>query len=118
MLYFLKQYDFIVHPGGNPENIAMKISGADKLYVDNHGTLAIETPLGLIEQQKPYSYQDNEVYSAFTLYKFVGFPVESTISKSAAFTPIKLLICMYALLEIVSICFSFNSNALWNFLSI
>jgi hypothetical protein len=61
------QYDFIVHPGGNPENIAMKISGADKLYVDNHGTLAIETPLGLIEQQKPYSYQDNEVYSAFTL---------------------------------------------------
>ena len=61
------QYDFIVHPGGNPENIAMKISGADKLYIDNHGTLAIETPLGLIEQQKPYSYQDNEVYSAFTL---------------------------------------------------
>ena len=62
------QYDFIVHPGGNPEHIAMKISGADKLNIDNQGTLAIETPLGLIEQQKPYSYQENEVYSAFELH--------------------------------------------------
>jgi len=62
------QYDFIVHPGGNPEHIAMKISGANKLHIDSHGTLLIETPLGLIEQQKPYSYQENEVYSAFELH--------------------------------------------------
>lgn len=50
------KYDLIVHPGGNPNAIAMRYEGADKLEVKNK-ELLIATSVGTIKELYPYSYQ-------------------------------------------------------------
>jgi len=50
------KYDFIVHPGGNPNAIAMRYDGADKLEVKDQ-ELVIGTSVGSLKELYPYSYQ-------------------------------------------------------------
>jgi hypothetical protein len=50
------KYDFIVHPGGNIEDIVLKYDGADDLSIKNY-ELHISTSLGIIKESYPYSYQ-------------------------------------------------------------
>lgn len=55
------KYDFIVQPGANIDNIAMRYTGAKKLSIKNR-ELNIETSLGVSKELKPYTYQfvDNQ----------------------------------------------------------
>ena len=53
------KYDLIVHPGGNPSDIALKYEGADGLEVKNK-ELRIQTSVGELRELNPYSYQYNE----------------------------------------------------------
>jgi gliding motility-associated-like protein len=50
------KYDLIVRPGGNPNAIAMRYDGVDKLEVKNK-ELIIGTSVGSIKELYPYSYQ-------------------------------------------------------------
>lgn len=50
------KYDFIVREGGHPEAIRIAYSGADQVFL-RKGLLYIQTSLGEITEQKPYSYQ-------------------------------------------------------------
>ncbi len=50
------KYDLIVHPGGNPNAIAMRYEGGVKLEVKNK-ELIIGTSVGSIKELYPYSYQ-------------------------------------------------------------
>lgn len=50
------KYDFIVAPGGNPQQIRMRFNGTDNLALDA-GDLVISTSLGEIREKKPYAYQ-------------------------------------------------------------
>ncbi len=50
------KYDFYVHPGADPNAIAIQYQGADKLEL-RHGNLNIHTSLGKITEQHPYAYQ-------------------------------------------------------------
>ena len=50
------KYDLIIQPGGNPKDIQFSYEGADRLFLKN-GHLYIQTSLGDIIEQKPYSYQ-------------------------------------------------------------
>ena len=50
------EYNFIVRPGGNAENIRLKYEGANDLKLVN-GKLQIATSLGDVEEHIPYSYQ-------------------------------------------------------------
>jgi len=50
------KYDFIVHPGADVNNIAMKYTGANKLSVKNK-QLVISTSLGENKELSPYTYQ-------------------------------------------------------------
>jgi len=51
------KYDFIIHPGGNPSNIAMEYEGAEETLLTSAGQLLIRHSLGKIEELKPYTYQ-------------------------------------------------------------
>jgi len=51
------KYDFIVHPGGNPNVIAMRYGGMDSMQCSADGKFRIYSPLGKIEEDEPYSYQ-------------------------------------------------------------
>ena len=63
------QYDFVVNPGGNPSKINFAFNGAESIKLKDDGSLIIKTPLGNIEQGKPYTYQDKTIQSEFILNK-------------------------------------------------
>ena len=50
------KYNFTVYPGGNPDEIALRLSGSNGLYVLN-GRLYIETAYGNMVEQIPVAYQ-------------------------------------------------------------
>ena len=54
------EYDFIVAPGADPNQIKLSIDGAQKLTVDANGDLVIKTAGGAIHQHKPRVYQESE----------------------------------------------------------
>lgn len=54
------KYDLIIHPGGDPSQIVMKYSGADKLSIKN-SELVVKTSVGDVRELYPYSYQPDNV---------------------------------------------------------
>jgi gliding motility-associated-like protein len=50
------KYDLILHPGADPDRIAMKYRGPDKLAIHNR-QLIIKTSVGDAKELEPYSYQ-------------------------------------------------------------
>lgn len=53
------KYDFIVHPGGNVSDIALKYEGADHLVMKNRD-LVIGTSVGDNRELAPFTYQPTE----------------------------------------------------------
>ena len=51
------EYDFIVKPNANHNQIALEIEGANNVRVKENGDLEIETEVGTITQHKPFTYQ-------------------------------------------------------------
>jgi gliding motility-associated-like protein len=51
------KYDFIVHPGGYPEQIQIKTKWVENTQIDMDGNLALENRMGTIVEHKPISYQ-------------------------------------------------------------
>ncbi len=50
------KYDFIVHPGGDPRDIALHYVGAQALRIGPEGGLIAETPLGQMRESAPRSF--------------------------------------------------------------
>jgi len=51
------EYDFVVHPGSNPRTIQIELSGADRIRIDESGTLIIQMGKTELRQPKPFVYQ-------------------------------------------------------------
>jgi hypothetical protein len=51
------KYEFRVRPGGHVEDIRLAYRGVDGLSVDGAGTLLVQTPLGVLRDSAPMSYQ-------------------------------------------------------------
>ncbi len=67
----LFKYNFIIHPGGNINDIQLKFEGADKTFLTEAGHIIIETINGKIDESIPYSYQssvNNEQQSVHAFY--------------------------------------------------
>lgn len=54
------EYDFVVRPGADPNEIMLGFQGSDKLEVDAEGDLLLHTVAGPIRQRKPVIYQEVE----------------------------------------------------------
>lgn len=52
------EYDFVVAPGADPKQIALKIQGARELHIDANGNLVLSLPKGSVELLRPVVYQD------------------------------------------------------------
>ena len=52
------EYDFVVHPGTDPDIIALRFEGAQQLKVDAQGELVLHADDGEIRQRKPSIYQE------------------------------------------------------------
>ena len=51
------EYDFLVAPGSEPDQIALVFQGAESLAIDGDGSLLIETASGTIQQRPPVAFQ-------------------------------------------------------------
>ncbi len=51
------KYEFEVSPHAKPEQIRMKWTGQQGLYINEKGELVLETSVGEMIEQKPYAYQ-------------------------------------------------------------
>ena len=51
------EYDLVVAPGTDPEQIKLGISGAESLRIDGNGNLVLQTVAGDLIEQKPRIYQ-------------------------------------------------------------
>lgn len=74
----LLEYDFIVHPEGNPNQIKISYTGAEAIYLSPQNELIIKTPLGNITEAAPISYQRaGKIQSKYVLEgTTVGFAFE------------------------------------------
>jgi hypothetical protein len=54
------KYSFVVKPGADPEQVRLAYRGADAVRVNGAGQLEIETPAGILQDDRPYAYQEIE----------------------------------------------------------
>jgi len=52
------EYDFVVAPGADPQQIRLAFEGPERLEVDRRGDLLLHTPQGPLRQHKPVIYQE------------------------------------------------------------
>ncbi len=52
------EYDFIVSPGGNPEDILLGFGNVKSVRIDSNGNLVFETSAGQFGATKPIAYQN------------------------------------------------------------
>ena len=64
------KYDFVVHPGADPSQINLLYEGQNPLKLLEDGSICIQTQLGSLKEEKPYTYEqdgDIEVESSYQL---------------------------------------------------
>jgi len=67
------KYDFIVHPGGDPSQIAIRYDGAPSIGQRSDGGISIPTPLATLQEEAPVSFVQHanasrsSIASAFTI---------------------------------------------------
>jgi uncharacterized repeat protein (TIGR01451 family) len=52
------EYDFMLAPGANPQRIAWRFEGVERIEIDDAGELVLHLPDGEVRQHKPIIYQD------------------------------------------------------------
>lgn len=66
------EYDFVVHPGANPQDIQLSYNGTTALNVIEAGSLFAQTPLGTITEHSPYAYQQENKQSIAVKFQLQG----------------------------------------------
>lgn len=69
------EYDFVVHPGGDPGAIALEVSGAGSLATNERGELVMHTAQGDIVQPRPRVFQhgaDGKETEVAAAYRVIG----------------------------------------------
>lgn len=54
------EYDFVLRPGADPDDVRLRFRGARRIRVTAGGDLELETPAGLLVQRKPVIWQQEE----------------------------------------------------------
>jgi len=54
------EYEFVVNPGGNPDDILLTYNGIEGLSTNGEGELLIATAFGEFKETRPYIYQEIE----------------------------------------------------------
>ena len=62
------KYDFIVHPGGNPNDIKLETKWVEDLKLNSSGDLVLKNRMGEVIENQPVSFQEGkEIKTAFGL---------------------------------------------------
>jgi hypothetical protein len=52
------EYDWVLAPGANPETIAWRYEGAEKILIEKDGDLVVHTIGGMVRHHRPVAYQN------------------------------------------------------------
>ena len=83
------EYDFVVHPGGNPNDIKIKYDAAKSITINKNGSLSIATSLGQITEGAPLCWSGENkksVAGKFILtqntvqFKLTGYDKSQTLT--------------------------------------
>src|SRR5207247_10634580 len=86
------EYDFIVNTNADPKQITIELSGADRLEVDQDGSLVAHLPGGAVRWQKPFAYQQTDAGRREISAKFVLKKKRQAGFQLAAYDPTRPLI--------------------------
>jgi len=84
------EYDFLVHPGGDPALIKLKVDDAGSTQITTDGELLIATQLGEVREKAPVSYANGkQIKSSFKMNGdgTIGFDVEKAKGKELRIDP-------------------------------
>ncbi|WP_133162748.1 DUF7948 domain-containing protein [Flavipsychrobacter stenotrophus] len=74
------KYDFVVRPGGNPDQIRLKVKDASRVSITKDGALLMQTRLGEVNEAPPSSFASGRsIPTKFRLYdnNIIGFVIAS-----------------------------------------
>jgi Beta-propeller repeat len=54
------KYTFLVKPGADPDQVRLAYRGARDVRLNDAGQLEVETPVGVLQDDRPYAYQEVE----------------------------------------------------------
>jgi Beta-propeller repeat len=57
------KYTFLVKPGADPARVRLAYRGVERVKVNDAGQLEIETPSGVLQDDKPFAYQEVDGHS-------------------------------------------------------
>jgi hypothetical protein len=84
------EYDFLVHPGGNPANIKLKVKDAESVDINSSGELVMKTSLGEVREKPPVSYVDGVIIKSHFKQlsdSIIGFDVQPQPRKELRIDP-------------------------------
>jgi len=67
------EYDFVVAPGSDPEQIRVSFQGVERMEIDDNGDLLLHTSNGLLRQKAPLSYQEVDGQRRIVPSHFVSY---------------------------------------------
>ncbi|MEX1190713.1 MAG: hypothetical protein WEA99_01985, partial [Brumimicrobium sp.] len=73
------KYDFVVHPGGNPNQIKLKTSWVEDLQLNKDGSVTLKNRMGEVTENTPISFQgESEIETQFKVFEdgIISFDVE------------------------------------------
>ena len=73
------KYDFVVHPGGEPNQIKLKTNWVEDLKLNADGSLSLKNRMGEITEKSPVSFQDGvEIMTRFEFSEnYISFHVDN-----------------------------------------
>ncbi len=85
----LVEYDFVVYPDGDYEDIRLRMDGIEGLEITPDGQLVFQTPLGEMKKGRPYCYQviNGQEVEVRSSYVIIGGNNEITFRLEEPFDP-------------------------------
>ncbi len=74
------KYDFIIHPGGNPNQIKMVFNGQDDINLLSDGSLSMKNRLGSLVESSPFAYQKDASKQVNCNFKATGNTVNFVVN--------------------------------------
>jgi gliding motility-associated-like protein len=75
------KYDFVVHPGADPSQIQLIYEGKNPLTLLEDGGLSMQTPLGNLKEDKPYTYEQDGNREVNSNYRLTTISNNQTLLK-------------------------------------
>ncbi|MBA2423270.1 MAG: hypothetical protein H0V61_08600, partial [Chitinophagales bacterium] len=69
---FLPEYQWIIHPNGNINDISLAYNGMDQIYIDERGELFLGKTIGFVKESSPITFVENTLQPSALSFTLKG----------------------------------------------